>query len=921
MKPIKLTMSAFGPYANSEVVDFDKLGKSGLYLITGDTGAGKTTIFDAITFALYGDASGDNRDSKMFRSKYADIETPTEVELIFEYRGKQYTIVRNPEYERKKLRGDGFVKESADATLYCPDGNVITKIAAVNNKIIEIIGIDRNQFTKIAMIAQGDFLKLLLDTTEERKKIFQKIFRTECYDKLQERLKTESGKLHDEYDDCQKEISVYIGNIQCEKDSVLAIDVDKAKGGKLPSNEVLPLLEKLLETDGKLKEDISIKTSEIEKQLTEITARVAKAEEWQKSEKQLCDAEKKLAAENENQKILKEKLKQAGDSEVEIEKLKESIAKLEAELPDYEKRENLEKSMNALKKLIEETVKKLAKLDTAEKEQKEELERKKAEQKSLENSSADKAVLDAKKDSLSVQQKALAGLSNIIKDEKAEEKNLQKAQQDYVNKSNIAQAKKQEYDIKHKAYLDEQAGILADTLVEGEPCPVCGATSHPHVAHKSEKAPTKEQLDSAREEMDIAEKESNKASSYAGSILAIIEEKKRLAIEQAKEQLSVEVFEDIENALNVRANEIEVELRQTQDELSVIKKRIARKEELDKRIPNEEKALQDTLDERANLNEQNAANSAAYKQQEAQLSDLNKKLKYESEGALKAEINVMKRRNEELKKAVNKAKADWQRSENLVAEYNGIINTATKNLSDKTDVNIDGESARGKALTDEKAELIKKTNEIAVRISTNKRIAENLKNKMLKVAEVEKRWTWIKALSNTANGNLSGKEKIKLETYIQAYYFDRVINRANTRLLIMTGGQYELKRCEEAENKKGQSGLDLNVIDHYNGSERSVRTLSGGESFKASLSLALGLSDEIQSSAGGIQLDTMFVDEGFGSLDAESLTQAMRALSGLAEGNKLVGIISHVAELKDKIDKQILVTKTPSDGSKVSIIA
>ena len=186
--------------------------------------------------------------------------------------------------------------------------------------------------------------------------------------------------------------------------------------------------------------------------------------------------------------------------------------------------------------------------------------------------------------------------------------------------------------------------------------------------------------------------------------------------------------------------------------------------------------------------------------------------------------------------------------------------------------------------------------------------------------ETEEKWTWVKALSDTANGNISGKEKVMLETYIQMTYFDRIINRANTRLMIMTGGQYELKRSRAADNNRSQSGLELNVTDHYNGTERSVKTLSGGESFKASLALALGMADEIQSSAGGIKLDTMFIDEGFGSLDDESLAQAMQALSGLTEGNKLIGIISHVGELKNRIDKQLVVTKEKTGVSKIAVV-
>ena len=230
MRPIKLVMSAFGPYAGVTTLELDKLGTKGLYLITGDTGAGKTTIFDAITFALYGEASGDNRNADMFRSKYADPDTPTEVELTFEYNGKEYTVKRNPAYLRPKTRGEGFTSKAADAELHYPDGRVVAKLRDVNNAIVEIMGIDRNQFTRIAMIAQGDFLKLLLASTDERKKIFQKLFHTKNYYFLQESLKAQSGSLAKEYEKASDSIRQYIGGILCEDDNPLSVSVRKLRG-------------------------------------------------------------------------------------------------------------------------------------------------------------------------------------------------------------------------------------------------------------------------------------------------------------------------------------------------------------------------------------------------------------------------------------------------------------------------------------------------------------------------------------------------------------------------------------------------------------------------------------------------------------------------------------------------------------------
>jgi DNA repair protein SbcC/Rad50 len=273
-----------------------------------------------------------------------------------------------------------------------------------------------------------------------------------------------------------------------------------------------------------------------------------------------------------------------------------------------------------------------------------------------------------------------------------------------------------------------------------------------------------------------------------------------------------------------------------------------------------------------------------------------------------------------MKRAHDQAQSDLQKSKENISGYESSIKSLKSQLSSGCALDKDEELEKKTDIENKKGEDDAKSKAIHTRIETNTQALTNIRAKSDSLSELEKRYTWMKSLSNTANGNISGKEKIMLETYIQMTYFERIIDRANTRLMTMSGGQYELKRRREAENNRSQSGLDLDVIDHYNGTERSVKTLSGGESFKASLSLALGLSDEIQASAGGVKLDTMFVDEGFGSLDEESLDQAMRALSGLADGNRLVGIISHVGELKNRIDKQIIVTKDKSGGSRATIV-
>ena len=345
MRPIKLTVSAFGPYAGKTILEMDKLGENGLYLITGDTGAGKTTIFDAITYALYGEASGENREPSMFRSKYAEATTPTEVELVFSYAGKTYTVTRNPEYERPKSRGEGFTTQKAEAQLIYPDGRVVAKQRDVDNAIRDIMGINRSQFLQIAMIAQGDFLKLLLAPTEERKKIFRQIFKTQLYQDLQDRLKKESGQLIDKCDAARNSIKQYIDGITCDENDVLSIEVEKAKNGLLPAKDVMDLIDRLLTQDHDKKMAIQKSISDADKALEVVNANLGKIEAKEHAQAALKEAEDNLISENETYLTLKAAFDVEKDKTPDREKLAEEKAQIEAEFPRYE-------ALAALKKQI-----------------------------------------------------------------------------------------------------------------------------------------------------------------------------------------------------------------------------------------------------------------------------------------------------------------------------------------------------------------------------------------------------------------------------------------------------------------------------------------------------------------------------------------------------------------------------------------
>ena len=920
MRPLKLTLSAFGPYAGKTVIELDKLGTSGLYLITGDTGAGKTTIFDAITFALYGEPSGNTRDANMFRSKYAAPGTPTEVELTFSYSGKVYTVKRNPAYDRPKTRGEGITSEKANAELYYPDGRVVTRLKEVNQGIIEITGIDRSQFTQIAMIAQGDFLKLLLASTDDRKKIFQKLFRTQCYYKLQERLKEETGKLSKESEQIARSIQQYTSGIACDPDDVLALEVEKAKNQQLPSSEVPALVQKLIEQDTRQAEALNAEIQTCEGEIQQNAALLAKADERQKAAQALENDRQQLQQETAAQQACQSALDAAKTHEEDIQQAGQQIAVLGAQMPDYQERETKIKTLAAGRKAQLTLAAKAQKEEDSYKALEQQIETLKEEQVSLKDAGANKATLEAQKEKLDTLFKDLAALRRAFLAYTKLEAARNSAQEDYNQKALIFKEKRALYEKMQDLYLDAQAGILSETLETGKPCPVCGSLEHPHPAQKPGSAPSKEELEQYKAKAEEAERAAANASTRAGELSGQADASRENLLQQAKALLGTEQLSEIAPLSAEKAQNAANGSEQISRQLQQIADQLARQVQLEAELPQKASLMEQCRSRHGDYEKQMAEQQAQQEAVSARIDELNAKLPYKSEADAKAAQQQLFAQKTAWENAIKNAELRLDACDKRIFALNGSIKSHEERLAQTQTIDAEAVRAKDAEVHSRKAVLSGKKDALTARLAANQPILEHITAQLRSVGATEARLQWVRALSNTANGNISGKEKIMLETYIQMTYFDRIIARANVRLMVMSGGQYELKRRIGAENNRSQAGLDLDVIDHYNGSERSVKTLSGGESFKASLSLALGLSDEIQSSAGGIQLDTMFVDEGFGSLDEESLEQAMNALVGLTQGNRLVGIISHVSELKERIDKQIVVTKEKSGGSKAEIV-
>ncbi len=904
MRPIKLKISAFGPYAGEVNLDLENLGEKGLYLITGDTGAGKTTIFDAITFALFGEASGSNRKSDMLRSKYAAPETPTEVELTFVYNGKNYHIQRNPEYMRPAKRGEGLTKQTAEATLTYPDGRIVTKAKDVTNAVRELLGIDRNQFSQIAMIAQGDFLKLLLASTEDRIKIFRQLFKTERYQLLQERLKNESGKLRKICDLLKSGISQYVDGLSID-DGVH----DREKLGTLPIDDVIALAEKAINDAESCIAGQSEDLAVTERELELVNILVGKGQEQLKAKQVLEKTETLIGEKSEKLTGLQADVAANQARKLELDKLTETITLAESKLGDYDQLESVEKEMANTGKQLQQEQKTLAtavleweKLQSMFQQMENELE-------TIKDAGTNEAKLKAELDKLEITLKQLRHLQALQTELSQLEAGQAKAQTVYTSARESAMAKDQQYQQMNRHFLDAQAGILAQQLEEGMACPVCGSTSHPKPAELTDEAPTEAALEVLKKARDAAEQQASQASSKAAAAVSAVNAKKE------------EIQRQGELCAGASMDETKAEMENLRAVLAEELQKVQRKVQLEQQIPQAVVKKQQLETQKSDAEKQIAALSSRHEEMKKQTEAMAGKLEYPSRAEAMKQIQTLTAEKRTVEQQIKRAQEAFDVENEAIQKLHGQKQSLETQLTSAEEVNLDELEGKQRELSLKKQGIQQEITRLTAQKTANERALVGICEKSAELTAAEKRYAWISSLSNTANGNLSGKEKIMLETYIQMRYFDRIIARANTRFMIMSDGQYELKRRLEADNNRSQSGLELDVIDHYNGTERSVRTLSGGESFKASLSLALGLSDEIQSSVGGIRLDTMFIDEGFGSLDEESLQQAMRALAGLSDGNRLVGIISHVAELKEKIDKQIVVTKEKTGGSRVEIIA
>lgn len=920
MRPLKLTIAGFGPYAGAQELDFEALGTSGLYLIAGDTGAGKTTIFDAITFALFGEASGDSRKADMLRSKYARAEDPTYVELTFTYGGQTYTVRRNPAYERAKTRGVGTTSQLADAQLTLPDGSVVTKLKDVNRAIQEIIGLSREQFAQVCMISQGDFRRLLEADTETRKKIFKDIFGTGLYSDLQTRLKDEVSALDGQMTEARRSIRQYTEGIVCADNSDFNAQVQKAKTDGLPTAELTELFENLLSEDKTLETKLDEQVSAAEDAIKALEKQKEAVEAYRQTKENLDKLSKTEQAQTTAWETAKAALEAAKTEKDKTQpELTEHLGKLRNQLPSYDELDEKNKALQGKEKLLRIEQQKRDEVEKQKATLAEELSAFKDEQAKLKDSDKEKAELDAQLQQCTDRKDALETLLEDFTSLYTEQKTLTDIQNTYLALAKTAAERLREYDQMQRTFLNAQAGILAKDLQDGAPCLVCGSLEHPHPAELPEHAPTEDGVKRAKETYEKAQAAAAEASKNAEGQKGKVEAKKGALSKTVETLLTAVAEEQAETAAQEKLHDCETQIKDLNKQLEVLKKSILRKSELDEKIPEIEDARKTAEDNWNDADKQLGVLQAEHKTLTDRIAELKQSLSLPDKTSAEQKISELQKQSDALEQALTAALEQEKASLNALTATRAAIEQLQKQLETGADGDLNNLFEQLEAQKKQKKELEEQRQSVHTRIEVNGRAHDGIDKKRDELEELEQKYVWMNALAKTATGNLQGKAKIDLETYVQTTYFDRILARANLRLQKMSGGQYDLKRRRNADDLKSKSGLELDIIDHINATERSVNTLSGGEAFLASLALALGLSDEVQMST-GIHLDTLFVDEGFGSLDSEALSKAYQTLAGLTEGNRLVGIISHVAELKERIDRQIIVAKDPDGSSHAELV-
>ena len=922
MRPLRLTMTGFGPYKYKTCIDMQLLGTGGLYLVTGDTGAGKTFIFDAITYALYGETSGGSRDSRTLRSQYAGDDDKTEVELVFMYAGNEYTVTRNPEYMRHKKRGEGFTQESASAVLKKPDGSVVDGPSKVTEEIKNILGIDRGQFCNIVMIAQGEFRRLLNAGTEERQKLFRKLFDTMPYNELADELRDAGKAVDDEYAAKRAEIDMALASVCCSFDDEISSRLEELRtSDNTKTDDITDTLGSFIEYSESKSEETSEALKENEEILTEANSRLAVIESYRENVRKLDEAKASVSKLEDDIRTAEFELQLANEDRELIENLQNEAAVMESRMDSYDALDEINAEIAEAGKNAENIQGELKSFKDRRNAAKDELDGIRSQLDDLRFSDERMAKIRNEIERNNNRISRLDSMTEEIGKVNELRKRLEKEQEALMPLLAEAEKLEREHSEAYSSFLSGQAGLLAAGLREGEPCPVCGSRSHPSPAESSFEVFSADDIDSkqaaAKKARELAADKAGEAQKTKGSLNATEYSARETALrETGSDDLDAALSKASADTDRLRSDIIALELLEED-----LRSKAEHKTELEELFMKAEKEHEEFSEKAAEADRELVKINSDLNALSRRRSEMAAELSYDSRKEAEEHVGEIRRKAQEKLDAIEEAAANIAKAKEAKASNDARIEELEKVIEGFAPMD-EIEAIETKAAAEEKKEKLTELGSVIAADLINARSAlESISSNAVRLEEIRKEHEIIDPLVRTATGSLQGKDRMSLETYVQAFYFERIIRRANLRLRLMSGGQYEFVRSGVAADKRSRFGLDLNVIDHYSGTERPVSTLSGGESFMASLALALGLSDEVQASAGGIRLDTMFVDEGFGSLDSETLEKAIRTLTELSDEDRLVGIISHVDALKTRIEKQIIVTKDRADGSSVKVIS
>lgn len=928
MRPLHLRLSAFGPYAGEETLELDKLGSSGLFLVTGDTGAGKTTLFDAISYALFGQLSGGVRSLDTVRSDYAGPDRETFVELTFLHRGKEYTVRRTPQYQRPKKRGEGQVTQAATALFLAPGRPPVEKVGEVDAAVRELLGMDGEQFRQIAMIAQGQFTELLNAPGERRSAVLRQIFGTAGCRAVQDKLRAaaaEAARAVEQQDAALRQAFAAFKLPEEDAEARPLGDILADEAAVWRCDEVLAQAAALCAAD-----EAACAAAEARSKTLDAEAEAAAAQlEAARQAAALHAAAEKAArqlAELEGQREEREQRHAAlGEVRAALEQTELQTRQQEAQLPAYQRREEQRTLRNELEKMLEQCEADRRAAAEEQKRLEEEsvrlAEQAKGAQEARQRQTTAEAARDALAARLAQTETALSAARRL--------RGAQQAAQEAAAVFTAAREKyaraRGEYDAAEALFWQGQAGLLAAGLTENAPCPVCGSLRHPAPAKPALGAPDRAGLQAAKKELEKLHSNYQKAAEASGAAQAAGEAARkeflRLAAAALTQWGGQAPDAPRQAALALKEAKAKGKAARSEAEAQAEAARTAAEagEKAEQELPQCQQRLEACRQKQEQLAQKSAECSAQLAAARTLEEELGTSLPFASEAEARRALDELRKKAQGLSDELKAGENAWNGFNEQLAAARTLAQQRKEDLTRAAD------PAEAQALAAALADVnIRRTalqnrwRALNARLLANRDAAARVKA-LAKQAQAARRWARVADnLHRTAGGTLTGGlGKQQFEQYVLVAYFESAVSAANRRLAFMTGGQYQLL-CHGAAQSRGQSALDLDVLDNYTGRRRSVRSLSGGETFQAALALALGLSDAIQQYAGGVQIDTLFVDEGFGSLDADSLENAIATLQSLADGKRLVGVISHVAELRARLEKQVLVTKTPR-GSHIAL--